>query len=465
VAPTSGLTPAPATTPYAHLHGVSCASTTSCLAVGEYQDTSVGYDPLIETGTLSGGSWTWRAATALTSGLTPTPATKPKVFLEAASCPSTTSCLAVGKYQDTSLGDDDPLIETGTLSGGRWSWSAAVAPTKGLTPAPYAPPYTVLSGISCASATSCAAGGQYTGASNANSSYGLLETEHTPAPVSPPTTTSSGSPSTATTPTSPPTTSPPTTTVPPTLPAPSLPRGVTASSYGPATQATVGSGATTLQLTSAGATATVDVPAGALPPGTTVGLRGVADPAALEKDVPAGRSYITSFALTWVTGTGSSPAATSSLTMTIKDPSIVAGDVIYEYTTAGLIPVGKATANGSMTITFRTDPAFVVAALPHASAATTYVANAHLVALRVSCSQASTCVGLARLNVARARGEIEVAAKHFSLKPGHSAPLGLALTARGKHVLARSRHHRGFRLGLVITLTGGGRTVQVVRRR
>jgi hypothetical protein len=46
--------------------------------------------------------------------------------------------------------------------------------------------------------------------------------------------------------------------------------------------------------------------------------------------------------------------------MAISDPTIVAGDTIYEVTSSGLVAVGTATTNGSVTISFSSDPTFVV---------------------------------------------------------------------------------------------------------
>jgi hypothetical protein len=48
--------------------------------------------------------------------------------------------------------------------------------------------------------------------------------------------------------------------------------------------------------------------------------------------------------------------------LTITDPGIVAGDTVYEVTSAGLVAVGTATADGVVSITFSNDPTFVVAA-------------------------------------------------------------------------------------------------------
>lgn len=52
------------------------------------------------------------------------------------------------------------------------------------------------------------------------------------------------------------------------------------------------------------------------------------------------------------------------ITLTIVDPAIRAGDTIYVLTAHGLRAVGTATADGQATISFTTDPAFLVAAVP-----------------------------------------------------------------------------------------------------
>ena len=108
----------------------------------------------------------------------------------------------------------------------------------------------------------------------------------------------------------------------------------------------------------------VTVPAAALPSGTTVSVYPVTNPAPLTADVPAGQSYVTSVAVSWQAPNGTSPAATAPITVTITDPSIVAGDTIYEVTSTGLKAVGTATVNGSVTITFSNDPVFLVTTSP-----------------------------------------------------------------------------------------------------
>jgi hypothetical protein len=117
------------------------------------------------------------------------------------------------------------------------------------------------------------------------------------------------------------------------------PNGATvpASIFGTPTSATASSTASTaVSGTSGGASATITVPAGALPVGTTVSVYPVTNTAPLVAEIPAGSSYLFSFAVSWETPDGSAPGATAPIEMTITDPSIMAGDTIYELTSAGL---------------------------------------------------------------------------------------------------------------------------------
>ncbi len=144
-----------------------------------------------------------------------------------------------------------------------------------------------------------------------------------------------------------------------------LPTGKWSTSFGSPTSVTASSTTSTvITQSSAGTTSVVTVPAAALPSGTTVSVYPVTNPAPLTADVPAGQSYVTSVAVSWQAPNGTSPAATAPITVTITDPSIVAGDTIYEVTSTGLKAVGTATVNGSVTITFSNDPVFLVTTSP-----------------------------------------------------------------------------------------------------
>ncbi len=122
------------------LAGVSCAVSTACFAVGSHATVSNATAPLIES---PAGS-TWSQVTS------PKPTGAQNASLSAVSCPSSVSCFAVGKWNGTT-GPQKTLIEhwNGT------SWSVVTSPNPAGNTAPE------LSDVSCASTTSCFAVGVY----------------------------------------------------------------------------------------------------------------------------------------------------------------------------------------------------------------------------------------------------------------------------------------------------------------
>jgi len=145
-------------------------------------------------------------------------------------------------------------------------------------------------------------------------------------------------------------------------PTPTPPAGVPSATFGtPSTGLVTPTAPTVVQLTSGTSSAAVTVPAGALPVGTALDVYPVTNASSLAGSIPSGQSYVLSFAVAWQSPGGTVPTATTPLSMTITDPSIVAGDTIYEVTSSGVTKVGTATVNGSVTVTFTTDPTFVLA--------------------------------------------------------------------------------------------------------
>ncbi len=130
------------------LNGVACPSSTRCVAVGYYTESSGGTPGLLLT--MTGTSW--KAETA------PTPAdsnSTPNVNLNSVACSSPSWCVAVGTYTD-SAGNSQGLLLT-------WSgtkWTAAQAPLP-----PPDPGYEVTGGtltsVACPSPSSCVATGSY----------------------------------------------------------------------------------------------------------------------------------------------------------------------------------------------------------------------------------------------------------------------------------------------------------------
>jgi hypothetical protein len=120
------------------LWSVSCATSTSCMAVGEYTNGSGTRMTLAER--WDGTSWT------ITT--TPNPAGSQLSSLQGVSCTSASACTAVGFYKD-SLGVTKTLVE-------RWngtSWSIQESPSPSTTSSS-------LAGVHCTSSTVCVAVGR-----------------------------------------------------------------------------------------------------------------------------------------------------------------------------------------------------------------------------------------------------------------------------------------------------------------
>jgi hypothetical protein len=131
---------ADALAPDVGLNDVSCPTSTSCTAVGSYESGAGARQVLIEE--LANGAW------AAVPGQSPSATSND---LGAVSCPSSSACVAVGFYATAKT--DQALVE-------RWSggaWSVSPTPDEGTG-------YNQLNGVSCASATSCVAVGFYSAA-------------------------------------------------------------------------------------------------------------------------------------------------------------------------------------------------------------------------------------------------------------------------------------------------------------
>jgi len=100
------------------LFGVSCPSTTVCVAVGPTVLTSANSDSDGVVVTSNDGGVTWSPVTYVTGPLAGTT----DANLNSVSCPSATSCVAVGGVQ-TSSGSDTGLSLEGTFASGSWTWT------------------------------------------------------------------------------------------------------------------------------------------------------------------------------------------------------------------------------------------------------------------------------------------------------------------------------------------------------
>ena len=121
---------------YNFLLGVSCKSSTSCVAVGEWEDgTSQMFTEI----------WNGRAWTTSTP---PNPAGATRSVLFGVSCVSASQCTAVGDYGESS-GTTLTLAES--WNGSTWTVQA--------TPNPSGSTQSVLHGVACSSSTTCASAG------------------------------------------------------------------------------------------------------------------------------------------------------------------------------------------------------------------------------------------------------------------------------------------------------------------
>jgi hypothetical protein len=126
--------------PQGQLDAVACANSGWCLAVGIHPNSSGGSEAFAEV--WNGTSWTVQT--------TPNPKGAIANELNAVSCSSATACTAVGTYEYGS-GVSEALVEV--WNGTRW--------TVQTTPNPKGAIDSGLDGVSCSSATVCAAVGSY----------------------------------------------------------------------------------------------------------------------------------------------------------------------------------------------------------------------------------------------------------------------------------------------------------------
>jgi hypothetical protein len=141
--------PSPAGAGNIGMSGISCTSPTSCLVVGTQSSAHMASVPLAES--WNGTTWTVQEP--------PLPPNAKETYLKAVSCTTTEACTAVGYYYDTA-GEDLPLAER--WNGTTWTVQEPPAPSATATQ-PFV--YLQLSGVSCVSATSCTAVGNFYNAS------------------------------------------------------------------------------------------------------------------------------------------------------------------------------------------------------------------------------------------------------------------------------------------------------------
>ncbi len=147
---------------------VSCPSAASCVAVGGYLDTQGYSEPVIDT--LSGGTWSSAEGPLPSDAATDAgPTNFPDAYLYSVACASTSSCVAVGSYRNTS-GVDSGFVAT--LSGSAWTAQAAPLPSNAEATGGH-----FLTTVSCSSGTFCVAAGAYRDNTSTHPFNGWLVTD------------------------------------------------------------------------------------------------------------------------------------------------------------------------------------------------------------------------------------------------------------------------------------------------
>ncbi len=148
--------PAPSGALQTQLEGVSCTAATACTAVGSYYTTTYTSLPLAER--FNGTAWSIQTLA--------TPANAQNITLRGVSCSSATACTAVGSYTSTSTYHNTPLAEQ--WNGSTWKIQATPQPAAATTGSS-------LSGVSCKTATTCTAAGSYTSSSAQSVAYEVTQ--------------------------------------------------------------------------------------------------------------------------------------------------------------------------------------------------------------------------------------------------------------------------------------------------
>ena len=128
--------------------GVACATATTCFAVGTYNNTSNRPTALLER--WNGSTWVLLTAPKPVLNPGPPPTYSPQTYFNGISCPSATSCYAVGASEAT-----NGYLRTFIAKWNGSSWGAQNAPTTAGTGD------TILYAVSCDAATSCFAVGSH----------------------------------------------------------------------------------------------------------------------------------------------------------------------------------------------------------------------------------------------------------------------------------------------------------------
>ena len=116
------------------------------------------------------------------------------------------------------------------------------------------------------------------------------------------------------------------------------------------------------QAASGSSGVTVGVPAGSLPTGTVVAIDLIADNSYAQSLISGTNTYVLSVAVSWLAGDGTVPntAAGKPVSLTITNPDIRAGALVYGIQNGVATLLGTATASGTVTVELTSDPGIYV---------------------------------------------------------------------------------------------------------
>lgn len=143
--------------------------------------------------------------------------------------------------------------------------------------------------------------------------------------------------------------------------------------------------------------------------------------------------------------------------MTITDPSVQAGDIIYVLTSGGIKAAGVATADGKVTVSFEVDPDLLIANVPQlSSVAAKGVVTPSAIGVKVGCGPSIRCVGTGALTAVQGKGKAArsaaVAQGSFTVPAGETLTVSFDKTAHAGSVLST---HSSIVGELTITVSGG----------
>jgi hypothetical protein len=141
---------------FARLTSISCGGAGNCTAGGRYRDGS-GHDQAFVVSS-KGGVWGKAKAVPGTAALN----AGGSAAVTSVSCATAKACAVGGTYSDGS-NQTQSFVASGKIDAtGKWVWSKAII-VPGTAAALHIAGFAQLNAISCRSATSCSAGGQFSG--------------------------------------------------------------------------------------------------------------------------------------------------------------------------------------------------------------------------------------------------------------------------------------------------------------